>query len=129
MCCGIPEDLYDLVIVVDKPEALADQPLADAFAAAFVAREQGQRVAVVLPATDVLRPRVRRLRAVLDLSEIVLIEGSVRPEAADDPHYLDVDGRLLYGERIIAPAAASLAVEGNASHRYDTRLPSERTER
>lgn len=95
MCCGMPEDMYDLVVIADDPAVVGA-----AFAEAFLARDRRERVAVVLPRD----PQSRRLRDHLDLSEIVLIEGQARIE---DAHYLDVEGRLLYGERIIsAPTAA-----------------------
>lgn len=93
--------MYDLVILIDE-----ERQIAEAFAEAFIAREERLRVALVLPRTDTLRPRVRRLREYLDLSEIGLIEGHARPDAPGDQHYLDVDGRLVYGERIMTLAAA-----------------------
>lgn len=93
MCCGVPDDMYDVVIVAER-----DGAVAPAFAEAFLARERQERVAVVLPRD----PRVRRLRGHLDLSEITLIEGRPRRE---DEHYLDVEGRLVYGERVVAVAA------------------------
>lgn len=103
MCCGVPDDVYDVVIVVEREDAVGP-----AFVEAFLARERRERVAVVLPCD----PRVRRLRASLDLTEITLIEGRPRRE---DAHYLDVDGRLVYGERVagdttpVAPAPAAPA--------------------
>lgn len=93
MCCGVPDDMYDVAIVVE-----GDGAVAPAFAEAFLACERQERVAVVLPRD----PRVRRLSDHLDLSEIALIEGRPRRE---DEHYLDVDGRLVYGERVVAVAA------------------------
>ena len=97
MCCGVPDDMYDLVVVVEREGAMAP-----AFAEAFLARERGERVAVVLP-RDL---RVGRLRDSLELSEIALIEGCARRE---DEHYLDVGGRLVYGERVVGAAAAAAA--------------------
>ncbi len=50
-----------------------------------------------------LHPDVRPLRDVLDRSEITLIEGdAVRDE---DLRYLDVSGRLVYGDAIAMAAA------------------------
>ena len=95
MCCGVPDDMYDLVVVVEREGALAP-----AFAEAFLARERRERVALVLPCD----PAVRRLRDSLDLSEIALIEGYARRE---DEHYLDVEGRLVYGERLVGAGASS----------------------
>ena len=46
-CCGVPEDLYDLVIVAES-----ERQLAEAFAAAFLGRDRHQRVAVVLPSSE-----------------------------------------------------------------------------
>ncbi len=99
MCCGVPEDLYDLVIVAES-----ERQLAEAFVAAFLGRDRRQRVAVVLPSSEGLHPEVRRLRHSLDLSGITLIEGHATRDA--DPHYLDVDGRLVYGDSIVMAAAA-----------------------
>lgn len=56
----------------------------------------------MLPATRALHPRVRALREALDLSEIGLIEGQAHADDAGDPHYLEVDGRLVYGEQVLA---------------------------
>ena len=53
MCCGVPEDMYDLVNVVTDA-----RDVANAFAAAFEAREEQQHVSVVLPRTE----RGRRAR-------------------------------------------------------------------
>jgi hypothetical protein len=99
MCCGVPEDMYDLVVVADS-----ERQLAPALAEAFLARDRRERVAVVLPCMSTRHPEVQRLRRSLDLSEITLIEGHAARDA--DPHYLDVDGRLVYGESIITLTAA-----------------------
>lgn len=85
--------MYDVVVIVDD-----DNALADAFATAFLARERQERVAVVLPRSPAFHRYVRRLADHLSSSEITLIEGT--PQREDD-HYMDVDGRLVYGERII----------------------------
>lgn len=97
MCCGVPEDVYDLVVVANS-----EHQIGDAFAAAFVGREQEQRVAVVLPHSQAVLANVQRLREALSLSEIGLLVGRVTRDA--DPHYLDVDGRLVYGDSVMALA-------------------------
>lgn len=88
-CCGLPPDLYDVVVLGSGGAA---------FAVAFAARERGWRVGVVLPEAP---PKPRLLDA-LALSEITLIGGRVRRD--DDEHYVDVDGRLLYGAQVIGAA-------------------------
>ncbi len=64
MCCGVPEDPYDLVIVAES-----ERQLAEAFAAAFLGRDRRQRVAVVLPSprTSGFANRERALRESLAL--------------------------------------------------------------
>ena len=99
MCCGVPEDMYDLVVVAES-----ERHLAPAFAEGFLGRDRRQRVAVVLPRTETFHPEVRRLQRSLDSSEITLIEGYATPDS--DPHYLNVDGRLVYGESIVTIAGS-----------------------
>lgn len=86
MCCGVPLDMYDVVVVGGGPVA---------FAAAFAAREAGRTVAIVLAN----RPLDERLAAAMARFDVTLIEGW--PEREDE-HYLDVEGRLVYGERIVS---------------------------
>jgi hypothetical protein len=88
MCCCLPRDMYDIVIIGDGPAA---------FAAAFLVREVQGRVAIVLPGT----PLTEDLRTAMSPYDIMLIEGHA---LRDGDHYLDVNGRLLYGEHIIDTA-------------------------
>lgn len=90
--------MYDLVIVAES-----EKHLARAFADAFVGRDRRERVAVVLPPNQDLHPEFHRLRRSLELSEITIIEGSASDAG---PHYLDIDGRLIYGESIVRVAVA-----------------------
>lgn len=101
MCCGVPEDMYDLVVVV-----VAEGDTSGAFATAFEARARQEHVAVVVPGTDAFRAHTRRLRETLERSEIAIIEGEATPDVEGDPHYLTVDGRLLRAERVVGLAAA-----------------------
>jgi succinate dehydrogenase/fumarate reductase flavoprotein subunit len=86
MCCGMPPDVYDVVVLGNGGAA---------FAVAFAARERRWRVAVVLSGA----PPERRLLEALACFEITIVGGSVRRD--EDEHYLDVDGRLLYGAQVI----------------------------
>lgn len=100
MCCGVSEDMYDLVIVVTD-----EGDLTEAFATAFEAREQQQRVSLVLPRTEPFRARTARLRHALHRSDIGLLEGHAEPDVEGDVNYLTVDGRLLRADRLRFPAA------------------------
>lgn len=86
--------MYDVVVLGADPVA---------FAAAFVAREAGRSVALVLGE----RPLDERLAAAMSRFEITLIEGWPRRE---DEHYVDVEGRLVYGERVVSTVSAPGAV-------------------
>lgn len=60
VCCGVPEDIYDLVLIAET-----ERDFAATFAAAFEGRNRQLRVAVVLPAgvgsgPDLRRPRDHR---------------------------------------------------------------------
>lgn len=98
MCCGMPEDMYEVVVIAPCGAARTDG-CADAFAEAFLARERGERVVVILPRNAGI---VARLRDALARSEVTILEGTVRRDA-DDDHYLLLDDRLVYGERVLAP--------------------------
>lgn len=87
MCCGIPPDVYDVVVLGDG---------AAAFAVAFAARERRRKVGLVLPTV----PSVPRLLEVLGDFELTVITGDARRDP-DDGHYLDVDGRLIYGAQVV----------------------------
>ena len=86
MCCGMPPDVYDVVVLGSGGAA---------FAVAFAARERGWKVAVVLSGVS---PQPQLLNALAPF-EITIIGGRVRRD--EDEHYLDVDGRLLYGAQVI----------------------------
>ncbi len=101
MCCGVPIDMYDVVVLGGGPVA---------FAEAFAEREAGHRVAVVLAG----RPLDERLAAAMSRFEINLIEGW--PEHEDE-HYVDVEGRLIYGERIVDTRSSLARRSGGASIR------------
>ncbi len=90
MCCGVPLDMYDVVVLGADPVA---------FATAFAAREAGRSVALI-PSE---RPLDGRLAAAMSRFEITLIEGYPRRE---DEHYVDVEGRLVYGERVVSTLSA-----------------------
>lgn len=100
MCCGVPEDMYDLLILVTQ-----ERDIGDAFAAAFEAREGQERVALVVPSSEAFRARTARLRRALERSDVSIIEGCAEPDADGDPHYLTVDGRLLRADRMLRLAA------------------------
>lgn len=95
MCCGAPLDMYDVVVLGSN---------AVAFATAFAAREAGCSVALVLAE----RGLDERLAAAMSRFEVTLIEGWPRRE---DEHYVDVEGRLVYGERVVSTV---LTPEGRA---------------
>lgn len=86
MCCGVPLDMYDVVVLGGGPMA---------FATAFAVREAGRTVALVLAE----RRLDEWLAAAMARFEITLIAGWPHRE---DEHYLDVEGRLVYGERVVS---------------------------
>ncbi len=96
MCCGVPDDMSDLVIVVT-----GERDVASAFAAAFEAREAQQHVSVVLPRTEPWPARTALLRHALKRSEVGILEGHAEPDADGDTHYVTVEGRLIRGDRIL----------------------------
>lgn len=89
--------MYDVVVLGADPVA---------FATAFAAREAGRSVALILGE----RPLDGQLVAVMARFEITLIEGCPRRE---DEHYVDVEGRLVYGERVVSTVSAP---GGGANH-------------
>ena len=96
MCCGVPDDMYDLVIVVT-----AERDVASAFAAAFEARAAEQHVSVVLPRTEPWPARTALLRHALERSEVSILAGHAEPDGEGDMHYVTVEGRLIRGDRIL----------------------------
>lgn len=96
MCCGVPDDMYDLVIVVTD-----ERDVAMAFASAFEAREGQQHVTLVLPKTEQFRARTARLRHALQASEVAILKGRAEPDAEDDAHYLTVEERLIRGDHVL----------------------------
>lgn len=83
--------MYDIVVLGAGAEA---------FATAFVAREAGRSVALVLGE----RPLDERLAGAMSRFEITLIEGWPRREGE---HHVNVEGRLVYGERVVITISAS----------------------
>jgi NADPH-dependent 2,4-dienoyl-CoA reductase/sulfur reductase-like enzyme len=70
MCCSIPPDVYDVVVLGDGSAA---------FAAVFAARERGRKVGLVLPNT----PPAPRLLDVLARFELTVILGCARADSED----------------------------------------------
>lgn len=86
MCCSMPPDVYDVIVLGSGGAA---------FAVAFAVRERGWKVAVVLSGA----PQQPRLLEALAPFELTIIAGHATRDA--DAHYIEVDGRLLYGAQLI----------------------------